>query len=224
MNKIQEQFNLIAKEYDANRRKFIPCYDDFYDGTTAFIAANIKDAKRIVDLGAGTGLLTSYWYSRFPQAEYILVDIASEMLDIARKRFAGLDNVSFGIENYIDKLPDASFDTVISALSIHHLEDGDKSALFAKIYHDLPNGGVFVNYDQFCAGDGELDGWYDSYWEGQLYDSGLAARDIELWKERRKLDRECSVEREIGMLSSCGFKSVKCVYSYHKFAVIVAIK
>lgn len=224
MNKIQDQFNLIAKEYDVNRRKFIPCFDDFYDGATAFIAANIKDAKRIVDLGAGTGLLTSYWYNRFPQAEYTLVDIASEMLDVARKRFAGLDNVTFSIENYIDKLPDTSFDTVISALSIHHLEDSDKAALFAKIYDALPDGGVFVNYDQFCAGDGELDGWYDSYWQGQLYDSGLTARDIQLWKERRKLDRECSVEQEIGMLSYCGFKSVKCVYCYHKFAVIVAIK
>ena len=27
---IEEQFNLIAKEYDANRKKFIPCFDEFY--------------------------------------------------------------------------------------------------------------------------------------------------------------------------------------------------
>ena len=26
---IQKQFNLIANEYDKNRRKFIPCFDDF---------------------------------------------------------------------------------------------------------------------------------------------------------------------------------------------------
>ena len=25
---IQEQFNQIAEEYDKNRRKFIPCFDD----------------------------------------------------------------------------------------------------------------------------------------------------------------------------------------------------
>lgn len=33
---IQEQFNAVAKEYDENRRKFIPCFDDFYITSTDF--------------------------------------------------------------------------------------------------------------------------------------------------------------------------------------------
>lgn len=69
-----------------------------------------------------------------------------------------------------------------------------------------------------------MDGWFDIYWESQLADSGLTEHDIALWKERRKLDKECSVEEEMTMLGKKGFKSVKCVYSYHKFSVIVAIK
>lgn len=47
--------------------------------------------------------------------------------------------------------------------------------------------------------------WFDSWWEKQLHSSGLTDRDIELWKERRKLDRECSVEKEVGMLQECSF-------------------
>lgn len=35
--KIEEQFNLVAKEYDEGRRLFIPCFDDFYIGVTDFI-------------------------------------------------------------------------------------------------------------------------------------------------------------------------------------------
>ena len=27
---IEEQFNLIADEYDVNRKRFIPCFDDYY--------------------------------------------------------------------------------------------------------------------------------------------------------------------------------------------------
>ena len=30
IEKIQTQFNLIAKAYDENRRKFISCFDDYY--------------------------------------------------------------------------------------------------------------------------------------------------------------------------------------------------
>ena len=221
---IQTQFNLIAEEYDVNRRKFIPCFDDYYDNTTRFIAANITQPKRVLDLGAGTGLLSYYWFSCFPKSDYVLVDIADEMLNVARKRFDGADNVSYQILDYSNTLPETDFDVIISALSIHHLEDANKAELFGRIYDKLPVGGVFVNYDQFCAGLAEMNAWFDRYWENQLYNSGLMENDIELWKERRKLDRECSVEQECKMLRQCGFNAVKCVYSYQKFSVIAAIK
>ena len=221
---IESQFNSIAEEYDINRRKFIPCFDDFYIDTTEFIAANIKEPKSIVDLGSGTGLLAYYWYKHFPRSDYLLTDIADDMLSVAKRRFQGLDNVSYQTTDYIKELPEVPFDTVISALSIHHLEQSEKQALFTKIYQALPAGGIFVNYDQFCAGDTRLNKWYDSFWEGQLYNSGLTDRDIELWLERRKFDKECSVEDETEMLKNSGFSTVKCIYAYRKFAVIIAIK
>ncbi|MDE5767880.1 MAG: class I SAM-dependent methyltransferase [Oscillospiraceae bacterium] len=221
---IESQFNLIAEEYDVNRRKFIPCFDDYYQNTTAFIASNIKAPERIIDLGSGTGLLAYYWYQHFPDSEYLLVDIAEDMLRIARKRFQGIQNVSCQSANYIEELPEMPFDMVISALSIHHLENQEKEMLFSRIFDALPAGGLFVNYDQFCAGTPALNLWYDCYWEDQLSRSGLTDQDIALWKERRKLDRECSVEQEIHMLENSGFKLVKCVYSYQKFSVIIAIK
>ena len=59
---IDAQFNLIAEEYDCNRRKFIPCFDDYYKNLTQFIISSIKKPKKVLDLGAGTGLLSYYWY------------------------------------------------------------------------------------------------------------------------------------------------------------------
>lgn len=221
---IEEQFNLIAEEYDANRRKFIPCFEDFYRGTTDFIAANISAPERVLDLGAGTGLLTQFWYSHFPDSKYVLADIAEEMLNVARKRFAGADNVSFRLTDFTKGLPDGRFDAVISALSVHHLENPERSRLFARIYDILPDGGLFVNYDQFCAGDPLMNKWFDSCWENSLPQRGLTGHDIELWRERRGLDRECSVEEESKMLCGCGFKTVKCIYSCRKFSVIAAIR
>ena len=221
---IEEQFNLIAEEYDKNRRKFIPCFDDYYIGTTEFIASNLKNPKQILDLGAGTGLLSYYWYRHFPDAEYVLVDIAEEMLKVAKKRFFGLDNISYLVQNYSTGLPDGDFDVIASALSIHHLENDEKARLFARIYDKLPSGGLFVNYDQFCAGQGEMNDWFNAYWESKLFKSGLSDEDIERWQERKKLDKECSVEAETEMLLKCNFSAVKCVYSCQKFSVIAAIK
>ena len=221
---IEKQFNLIANEYDKNRRKFLPCFDDFYINTTNFIAYNIAEPRQILDLGAGTGLLSYFWFPHYPTAHYVLADIAEEMLEIARKRFSGMANISYQTVDYVSTFPSGNFDAVISALSIHHLENEEKQALFARIYEALPAGGILVNYDQFCAAQEEMNNWYNAYWENQLENSGLTVRDLALWKERRKLDRECSVEQEEEMLSRCGFRTVRCVYSYQKFSVIVAIK
>lgn len=81
-----------------------------------------------------------------------------------------------------------------------------------------------MNYDRFCAGSPKMDAWFDGFWENELLQSGLTARDIELWRERRLLDRECSVESELEMLRTAGFGEVKCVYACHKFAVIAALR
>lgn len=221
---IEEQFNLVAGEYDVNRRKFIPCFDDYYVNTTKMVVSNMEAPKRVLDLGAGTGLLSYYWFQECPDAEYVLVDIADEMLKVACKRFANISNVSYQSTDYTKCLPKGAFDLIMSALSIHHLENKQKAELFAQIYDKLPAGGIFINYDQFCAEESRINDWFDSYWESQLYKSDLTEKDIELWKERRKLDKECSVEKEIEMLYKCNFKEVKCIYSYHKFSVILAIK
>ncbi|MGN0814066.1 MAG: hypothetical protein ACI4MH_02390 [Candidatus Coproplasma sp.] len=49
---IEEQFNLIAEEYDCNRRKFIPCFDDYYENSTKFILSNADKPNKVLDLGA----------------------------------------------------------------------------------------------------------------------------------------------------------------------------
>ena len=69
-----------------------------------------------------------------------------------------------------------------------------------------------------------MNNWFDSYWENQLYKSGLTDKDIEQWKERRKLDKECSVEEKIAMLRRRPFSEVQCLYTYHKFSVVIAVK
>lgn len=130
---IGAQFNLIAKEYDAKRKIFIPCFQDFYEGATDFILSNYGEPKNVLDLGAGTGLLTRFWQKKCKHTSFTLVDLARDMLDVARLRFGGDDRVRYLVGDYTQGLPDSDFDVVISALSIHHLEDQEKKDLFEYI-------------------------------------------------------------------------------------------
>lgn len=219
---IEEQFNLIAGEYDSGRRKFIPYFDDYYERTTAFAASFIGAPSRILDLGSGTGLLAMYYFRHFPHAEYILADMAEEMLKVAKKRFENIRNIDYSLIDYTKELPDGNFDLVISALSIHHLENEQKLKLFHDLKEKNPSGGWLINYDQFCCDSKEMDNAVNAHWINHLYHSGLSETELARWEERRKLDRECSVAAEIAMLKKCGFKSVECIYLNGKFAVIAA--
>lgn len=124
----------------------------------------------------------------------------------------------------VQSLPDEEFDLIVSALSIHHLETERKQELFRRIYDKLPNGAWFINYDQFCADTPEMSKMFDSCWMERLQQSGLSETEFSLWRERRKLDRECSLNAEIAMLKKCGFSGVNCIYSNQKFSVVAAKK
>lgn len=222
--KITHQFNSDAKAYDSKRRIFIPCFDDYYMNSTKFIASIINKPNRVLDLGAGTGLLTSFWHNEFPKANFVLDDISVEMLNVAKERFSDTQNVDYVVNDYNKALPEGNFDAVISALSIHHLDNAEKQSLFNRVFEVLPKGGVFANYDMFNADTKEMTDQYNRYWENAVLCSSLPPEDIEHWQRGRSIDKECSVNEEIAMLKNAGFKNVNCIYSSIKFGVILAIK
>ena len=66
-NATQEIFDITASTYDADRAKLIPCYDAFYRRTTDLI---VGGAERVLDLGAGTGLLSTFRSSVVSQSPH----------------------------------------------------------------------------------------------------------------------------------------------------------
>ena len=75
-----------ADTYDRASRKLVPCFDDFYR-TALDLLPFAPDARfEVLDLGAGTGLLSAMIAEMFPKAQLTLFDLTPEMLTIARQR------------------------------------------------------------------------------------------------------------------------------------------
>lgn len=96
---LKDVFNQYSQDYDANRRHFIPCYDTFYRSTIDVLKFD-TDSPKVLDLGAGTGLMSAFVLAEYPKAQLTLIDQAENMLDLARERFTGLEQIQYIADDY----------------------------------------------------------------------------------------------------------------------------
>lgn len=220
---LQEQFNKVSRQYDSERHKLIPCLDDFYNIATenlVFPNAPIK----ILDLGAGTGLLSQKVLERYPSAQITLVDLSEKMLDVARERFAGLDTIHFLQKDYTQLDLNEEYDAIISSLSIHHLNDESKQNLYQQAFKGLKAGGYFINADQVLANNPYLEELYSRQWKAKVESTNLSKEAIAAAYGRVNLDIRTPLHTQLAWLEQCGFSNVDCLYKYYDFVVMYAEK
>jgi tRNA (cmo5U34)-methyltransferase len=220
---VKEQFDIVAKEYDSQRKYLVPCFEDFYN-IAAEVVVLQGNSVEILDLGAGTGILSYHIYQKYNYAKCTLVDISEEMLNIARQRFKNLSNINYMVTDYVKCDFQNKYDAVVSALSIHHLTDADKQKVFNKVYDVLKEGGIFVNADQVLGTCEDTEEINRKNWIKRIEGSPLSAEEKNSAYKRMELDKMSALDKNIEMLKNSGFRKVEVFYKYYNFAVIYASK
>lgn len=98
---------------------------------------------RVLELGVGTGLTTSLIRSRFPNAEFEVVDFSSTMLQHAKKRL-GKEKIVYHLGDFSRIHFQGSYNVVVAVIGVHHLSHVGKRRLFKKIALSLKPGGIFL--------------------------------------------------------------------------------
>jgi len=214
-------FDATASTYDRDRSLLIPGCDAFYRWAVALIP---RGAKTILDLGAGSGLLSVLVWDRFPEAHIHLMDFSGAMLDLARRRMSRDANVTFHQADYlVDPLPQEMC-AVVSSLSIHHLEDEGKREVLRRVYSALKPNGVFVNAEQVAGPTAELDARYKAEWLAQVRAAGASEQQVADSLFRQEEDRCSPVENQLGWMRETGFADADCWYKEGRFAVMAGTK
>jgi tRNA (cmo5U34)-methyltransferase len=219
-----QAFSAHAAEYDALRRRLVPDFDGFYGAVTEAVQRLAPSApRRVLDLGAGTGLLSATVAAAFPEAELELLDASEPMLALARERLG--DAVSaVHIGDMGGELPPGPFDAIVSALAIHHLEHPGQRALMGRIHGALRPGGVFANAEQVDGPTAQLTGLYAQRWAEDCRALGATEAEIAGARERMRHDRCTDVESQLHWLRDAGFTTADCTYKSWRFAVLIARK
>ena len=220
---LKEKFSQGAEEYDRQRTHVIPCLEDLYQITSDLsVVENPK--PRILDLGAGTGLLTSYLHYKYPEGDFVLLDLSEEMLNIARSRFENVPDFHYLVADYLKHDFEGQFDIVVSSLSIHHLKHQDKRLLYEKIYRHLNPGGVFINADQVMGPYPANEKEYYRNWLNKIDMGSLSESEKTIIFDRMELDNPASLADNFKWLEEIGFTDVDVYYKYYNFVVLYGKK
>jgi tRNA (cmo5U34)-methyltransferase len=216
-------FGEAARDYDRARRQLVPGFDRFYGAALESVPFAEEQEIKVLELGAGTGLLSAMVAEKFPRSRVTLVDLSVEMLRVARRRFAREPGrFEFRTMDYARKpLPsrNGGYDLVVSALSIHHLTHGDKRDLFGKVRRSLAVGGYFVNADQIAGDTPEEEMHFRDWWLRQVREAGVSERDLAAALLRMRADRNATLSAQLLWLRESSFGGVDCRYKDHRFAV-----
>jgi tRNA (cmo5U34)-methyltransferase len=218
-NSAPATFDAHAAGYETPRRRLIPPFDAFYGAAVDALAMLGRPPRRVLDLGAGTGMLAARVAAAYPEAELVLTDGAPAMLEQARAAL-GTD-VSLHVADLADPLPAGPFDAVVSALAIHHLDDAGKRDLFARVRAALPPGGVFVNAEQVAGPTPCFDRRYREWHEACARAAGTDDAEWAGALERMRHDQCADVESQLEWLREAGFDAADCLFKDHRFAVLV---
>ena len=139
------QFHFDPATYADLIRADVPAYDELQQRIAD--ATMDIDADRILDLGAGTGATTRAVRAAHPDATIVALDESARMLELV-----DVAGVETRVARLQDELPSGPFDLVVSALAVHHLDAGEKRALFGRVHDALREGGRFVLGDVVAGG------------------------------------------------------------------------
>jgi tRNA threonylcarbamoyl adenosine modification protein (Sua5/YciO/YrdC/YwlC family) len=134
------QYHFDAGTYAEEIRSDLPAYDALQE---ELAGASGAGARRILELGIGTGETARRLLARHPDAVLVGIDENEGMLAVAHESLPEA-RIDLRVARIEDELPSGPFDLVASALCVHHLDGAAKADLFGRVRDALIPDGLFV--------------------------------------------------------------------------------
>lgn len=194
----------------------------------------LPEARSILDLGSGDGIVGDAALRVWPSAQLTLLDFSPPMLENAKSRFGERGNVRTVEADFGDPAWSVALgarfhaDLALSAYAIHHQEDERKQSLYREIYELLEPGGVFLNIEHVVSPTAEVaklnDEMFIDTMTAHLQSQGSMLSREEIaqqfyYRPDKAANRLAPVERQLEWLRKIGFTDVDCFFKVFELAV-----
>lgn len=211
-----------AATYDDLIRRTVPCYDTM----TGRLVASLPRARRVLELGCGTGNLSVLLARALPDASLTFVDGSPAMTAVTKARLAseapGVD-ASF-VDARFEDLDDGGepWDLAVASISLHHLPD--PAPFYGLLGRIVAPGGAFRMADAIRAVHPDHHARhvheFHSFWEqpGNLDPDERAA----VYDHVIRHDHYFTLDEHFAWLRAAGFERCDCLWRDGLFAVVTA--
>jgi len=212
---VAAHLGIVLEEYDARIRTFIPDYQEMLDVAAGAVPT---DARRIVDLGTGTGALASRCLARARRARLVGIDSDPDILRMAVQRLGS--RASFISGSFLEvELP--ACDTIVASFALHHVRTRHaKGRLYQRFRKVLVRGGRFVGVDCHPSPRPALAREQMAAWARHLRGAYSPAESRKLLNAWGHEDTYVPLAAEVGLMEAAGFR-VDILWRKGAFAVLI---
>lgn len=187
---------------------------------------------RFMDLGCGDGYLARVILSQFPDAQAILIDHSSAMLQRAKDAMQPYRAVRIIEGDLADSLltwaEPESVELVIAGYSIHHLPHERKRSLYEEIFTLLKPGGMFLNIEHVASASPEIERLWDDVFIDLIAERTGKPREEAAHEYHTRPDKKdnilLSVDVQVQWLREIGFVHADCLFRFLELAVFGGVK
>ncbi len=238
--------------WDRQQERLLPDREERLAAIFDVVEATVAKPAAVLDLACGPGSLSVRLLRRFPEAGVTLVDVDPALLAIARgvlgddlrARIVPADLVDAG---WAASLAAGGFDAVVTANSLHWLDEPTLRRLYGDLASLLRPGGVLCNadpmpdegIDELLAAlgrraeqtrpplkEGDLD--WEGWWRAAAADPALAPLVAERMRrfggETHPPEFMPPVTWHARALRAAGFVEAGCVWRHGEAAVVAAVR
>jgi len=222
---VQTHLGLAATDYDRMIRVLIPGYDQMLSTIGWWLSQVMREDKKIIELGGGTGALAEAVLNRLPEVRLELWDVDAKMLAVASERLRRFqDRVTLREKSFTDELEPCN--AVIATLALHHVPAlHDKRVVYTNIFDALRRNGIFLNGDCTLESVEPMHSVMLRYWLDFMAKHGITEEEgRNHFTEWAKEDTYQCLFDEITILAEAGFSRPEVYWREGPFAVYGGLK
>jgi tRNA (cmo5U34)-methyltransferase len=218
----------ITPIFDEHVRSHVPLYGEIHEMVTNLAGWFLEDGTKAYDIGTSLGQVITNLTQTYPSksVNYVGIDTSPDMVNKTSERFREIGNVEILNADITDShfiVENAS--VITSVLTLMFIAQKHRHAVVKKIYDGLNVGSAFIMVEKVIGSNARFDEMWVELYHEMKHKNGVSEADI--FKKSRAIRgvlKPNTVDENIKLLNSVGFKDVDMFFKWGNFAGFIAIK